>query len=83
MREFKCGVIAPNFLSKFLLVKMLEKSLMKADFKSENQKICITTINKKLQSTKIVCEQSLLSNCIFGIIIIVLIKKSQDCAISL
>ena len=40
MREFKygVGVIAPNFLLNLLLVKMSEKSLKKADFRSKNQK---------------------------------------------
>ena len=40
MREFKygVGVIAPNFLLNLLLVKMSEKSLTKADFRSKNQK---------------------------------------------
>jgi hypothetical protein len=40
MREFKygVGVIAPNFLLNLLLVKMSEKSLLKADFWSKNQK---------------------------------------------
>ena len=40
MREFKygVGVIAQNFLLNLLLVKMSEKSLMKADFWSKNQK---------------------------------------------
>ena len=40
MSEFKygVGVIAPNFLLNLLLVKMSEKSLTKADFRSKNQK---------------------------------------------
>ena len=40
MRKFKYGVvvIAPNLLLNLLLVKMSEKSLTKADFRSKNQK---------------------------------------------
>ena len=40
MREFKCGVgvIAPIFLLNLLLVKMSEKSLTQADFRSKKQK---------------------------------------------
>ena len=40
MREFKygVGVIAPNFLLNLLLLKMSEKSLTKADFRSKNHK---------------------------------------------
>ena len=40
MREFKygVGVIAQNFLLNLLLVKMSEKSLKKADFRSKKQK---------------------------------------------
>ena len=40
MREFKygVGVIAQKFLLNLLLVKMSEKSLTKADFRSKNQK---------------------------------------------
>ena len=40
MSEFKheVGVIAPNFLLNLLLVKMSEKSLTKADFRSKNPK---------------------------------------------
>ena len=40
MREFKygVGVIAPNFLLNLLLVKMSQKSSMKANFRGKNQK---------------------------------------------
>ena len=40
MREFKygVGVIAPNFLLNLLLVKMSQKSSMKANFWGKNQK---------------------------------------------
>ena len=40
MREFKqgVGVIPPKNLLNLLLVKMSEKSLTKADFRSKNQK---------------------------------------------
>ena len=40
MREFKygVGVIAPNFLLNLLLVKMSEKSSIKADFRGKKQK---------------------------------------------
>ena len=47
MREFKygVGVIAPNFLLNLLLVKMSQKSSMKANFGGKNQKkICPTTV---------------------------------------